>query len=164
MSATLVSLEEYLNTDYSPDREYVDGAIVERNLGKRPHSGTQSNFDRHLANRYPDLYVWPEQRLHTSPTRIRVPDVCVTLEDPGIDIFEAPPFICIEVLSPEDRISRVLEKLDEYVTLGVPHNWVVDPWRRKAFTYTSGRLEEVRGTEIKAAEISIPLSEVFDRL
>src|ERR1051326_4137326 len=34
---TLVTLEEYLNTAYSPDREYVDGVVVERNVGERPH-------------------------------------------------------------------------------------------------------------------------------
>ena len=35
---TLVSVEEYLNTSYDgPDREYVDGRIVERNLGEKSH-------------------------------------------------------------------------------------------------------------------------------
>ena len=27
-------IEEYLNTSYSPDREYIDGELVERNVGK----------------------------------------------------------------------------------------------------------------------------------
>ena len=36
---TLVSVEEYLNTSYDgADREYVDGRIVERNLGEKDHS------------------------------------------------------------------------------------------------------------------------------
>ena len=42
MSALLVSLEEYLDTAYSPDREYVDGAIVERHVGERRHSLVQT--------------------------------------------------------------------------------------------------------------------------
>jgi hypothetical protein len=33
MQATLVPVEEYLSTNYDPDCEYVDGQIVERNLG-----------------------------------------------------------------------------------------------------------------------------------
>jgi len=37
----LISMEEYLDTAYSPDREYVDGRIVERNLGERDHSRPQ---------------------------------------------------------------------------------------------------------------------------
>ena len=39
----LVSLDEYLDTADSPDREYVDGAIVERQVGERPHSLAQKN-------------------------------------------------------------------------------------------------------------------------
>ena len=37
-AATLLSLEEYLNTSYSPDREYRDGVLVERNVGEKAHA------------------------------------------------------------------------------------------------------------------------------
>jgi len=37
-SRTLVSVDEYLHTSYDPDCDYVDGAIVERNVGERDHS------------------------------------------------------------------------------------------------------------------------------
>jgi hypothetical protein len=30
----LISVREYLSTSYSPDREYVDGRIVERSVGE----------------------------------------------------------------------------------------------------------------------------------
>jgi Uma2 family endonuclease len=165
MSTTLVPLQEYLDTNYSPDREYVDGVIVERHVGKRPHSRVQSNFDSYLTTRYPHIFVWPELRLRTAATKIRIPDVCVTLEDPGDDVFEQAPFICIEILSPDDTISDLLEKLDEYAALGVPHIWVADPRRKKAFSYSAACLEEVTGAELRAgADVFIPLSEVFARL
>ena len=38
---TLVSVEEYLNTSYHPDREYVAGVLVERNVGELPNSRAQ---------------------------------------------------------------------------------------------------------------------------
>lgn len=165
MSTTLVPLEEYLDTDYSPDREYVDGVLVERNVGKRPHSRVQSNLDHFLQQRYPALHVWTELRLHTTPARVRLPDVCVTLEDPNTDVFDEPPFLCIEVLSPKDNMTELLEKLEEYAAMGVSHIWVVDPRRRNAFTYSSRCLQEVTATELTAgAEISLPLAEVFFRL
>ena len=44
-AATLVSIEDYLSTSYSPDREYIDGRIVERNLGEKTHSSIQAKFD-----------------------------------------------------------------------------------------------------------------------
>jgi hypothetical protein len=78
MSIGLVPLEEYLNTSYSPDREYVDGIVVERNVGDRPHSMVQKNVTIDLQTRHPAIYVWPEQRIRTVvDRRSRVPDVCV---------------------------------------------------------------------------------------
>ena len=136
-------------------------------------SGLTATFNRtlfitfvyYLRLRHLHLYVWPEQRLRTSPNRIRIPDVCVTLEDPGIDVFEAPPLVCVEILSPRDELSNVLEKLEEYAAPGVAHIWIVDPRRRKAFAYSSGRLEEVTGSELTTgAAVSIPLPDVFARL
>lgn len=165
MSTTLVPLQEYLDTDYSPDREYVDGVLVERNVGKRPHSRVQSNLDHFLQQRHPALHVWTELRLQTSPARVRLPDVCVTLEDSNTDVFEVPPFHCVEVLSPKDNMTELLEKLREYAAMGVPHIWVVDSRRKKAFTYFRRCLQEVTGADLTAgAEISLPLAEVFARL
>ena len=41
---TLVSVEQYLNTAYDPDVEYVDGILWERNVGDWLHSLIQSNI------------------------------------------------------------------------------------------------------------------------
>lgn len=41
MATTPVSLKEYLSQTFHPDREYVDGAIVERNLGTQLHGRLQ---------------------------------------------------------------------------------------------------------------------------
>ena len=40
---TLISVEEYLNTSYDPDVEYVDGVLEERNVGDWLHSLVQVN-------------------------------------------------------------------------------------------------------------------------
>ena len=42
MNTTLVSVQEYLDTAYSPDREYVDGQLVERHVGEHNHSRLQA--------------------------------------------------------------------------------------------------------------------------
>jgi len=112
MNTTLVSLQEYLDTAYSPDRQYVDGVVVERHVGERPHSKVQSNLTYFLRMRYPTVHVWPEQRVRTVGARWRIPDVCVTLEDPGTDVFEAAPFVCIEILSRSDKMIDLLEKVE----------------------------------------------------
>ena len=40
-ATTLVSVEEYLNSDYQPDCDYVDGVLEERNLGEYNHGRLQ---------------------------------------------------------------------------------------------------------------------------
>jgi Uma2 family endonuclease len=166
MSTTLVSLEEYLDTAYSPDREYVDGEVVERNVGERPHSFAQSNIIVAVRSGYRHVFVWPEQRVRTVPgRRSRVPDICITLEDPQIDVFETPPFIVIEILSKRDEMSNVLEKLEEYAAFGVPNIWLLDPRRKKAFRFQDGCLEEVHDALVASEpQLRLPLEAVFQGL
>jgi Uma2 family endonuclease len=163
MSTVLVSMEEYLNTAYWPDREYVDGEIVGRNVGERPHSRVQSNLSVLLGAGCPHLFPWPSVRVRTVPgRRCRVPDICVTLEDPGTDVFEAPPLISIEILSKKDRLSRIVAKCEEYAAFGVLYIWVIDPRRKKAFALENGRLEEVLEALTAAShKVHLPLDEIF---
>ena len=160
---TLISMAEYLDMSYSPDREYVDGVVVERNVGEKPHSKVQRNFTVYLTNPYPVYCVWPEQRVRTVPERrSRIPDVCVTLEEPPTDVFETPPFICIDILSRRDEFGDVFEKLKEYAAFGVPNIWVIDPRKKKVFIFRRV-LEEVEGDALVTSnpEIRMPLEEIF---
>lgn len=70
-----------MNTSYHPDRDYVDGRVVERNLGELDHSDLQGEiivFFRLRSKRW-GIHAFPEQRAQVSPTRFRIPDVCVTV-------------------------------------------------------------------------------------
>ena len=42
LARTLVPVEEYLHTSYDPDCDYVDGEVVERNVGEWDHSELQT--------------------------------------------------------------------------------------------------------------------------
>ena len=58
----LVAVDQYLNTCYDPDVEYVDGALLERNVGDWLHSLIQSNIIFALRTKYSHLKVVPELR------------------------------------------------------------------------------------------------------
>jgi Uma2 family endonuclease len=165
-AAVLTSLEEYLNTDYSPDREFVDGLVVERHVGELPHSFIQSNFVYVLRQRYPHLFVLPELRVRTVGGRHRIPDICVTLERPDTDVLQVAPFLAVEILSRRDEMSNLLEKLQEYSESGVSNIWVIDPRRKKVYQFTEYRLEEMRGTSVatNTPEIRIDFEEIFRSL
>ena len=53
-AATLISVEEYLNTSYDPDMEYIDGVLVETNFGEWKHGMAQSNIIYAFRRKYPD--------------------------------------------------------------------------------------------------------------
>jgi Uma2 family endonuclease len=78
------------------------------------------------------------------------------------DVFDAPPLICIEILSRCDEVSDLLEKLAEYAAFGVPYIWVIDPRRQKAYTYSGKRLEEVAGAlTTMNPDLAVPFDEIF---
>jgi len=163
---TLISVEEYLKTLYRPDCDYVDGRLEERNLGEKTHSGLQSDVIFYLRSHFDreGIKVYPEFRVQVRSTRYRVPDVLVTLGDPGEEILTHPPFLCIEILSPEDRMSRVETRINDYLEMGVPYVWVLDPQTKQAFAATPAEgLREVRtGTlETSQPRLALPLAEMF---
>src|SRR5438309_3327820 len=90
---TLISVEEYLSTSYDPDVEYVDGVLVERNVGDWLHSLIQSNIIFHFRRKYPGIYIVPELRSQTRSTRYRLPDVCVLLRAPETKFLLDAAFI-----------------------------------------------------------------------
>ncbi|MGI8990337.1 MAG: hypothetical protein ACR2I2_12265 [Bryobacteraceae bacterium] len=64
-SATLIPVSEYLATSYRPDRDYVDGFVLERNLGEWDHSRLQMAVSGWFFMRRRELgiHVVPEQRV-----------------------------------------------------------------------------------------------------
>jgi Uma2 family endonuclease len=160
----LVSAEEYLRTSYHPDCDYLDGEVVERNLGEKKHSRTQREVLFFLAGRYPHLRerLLPEQRVQVRANRYRIPDICIIAAD-AVDqnIITTAPDLCIEILSPEDTMTRTLDRIRDYFTMGVPTCWIVDPVSRKGWVATPGRLEEATDDILRAQGIEMPLAEVL---
>jgi Uma2 family endonuclease len=168
-TAALIPVEEYLRTSYRPDRDYVDGEVQERNLGERDHSTLQKRLVLFLGNREKawKIFVYPEQRVQVSPTRFRIPDVCVYAgPEPQEQIFRTPPFICIEILSPEDRWARVQQRIDDYLAFGVSHVWVIDPREQRAWVYSKDGSREVLDGALRteSPSLEVPLAEIFGEL
>ena len=165
-TGTLISVEEYLATSYRPDCDYVDGRIEERNLGEFDHSSLQTAIAIYLGSRQKQLGipVVVEQRVQVSATRFRIPDVCVVLGETNEQIFRTPPFLCIEILSPEDRMSRVEQRIGDYLQMGVRYVWLLEPSLRIAYEATvETGVREVKAASLKTENptLELPLAEVF---
>ncbi len=161
-----LSLGEYLATTFEADCDFVDGHIEERNWGEWHHCRLQLKIGAYFLSNYEPLgmRVVPELRLRVTPSRVRFPDLCVFLSDPHERVPSTPPFLCIEILSPEDRMSRVEVRINDYLAMGVPYVWILDPETRQAFTATAAEgLREVKsGTLLTSSPvIAMPFANVF---
>jgi Uma2 family endonuclease len=166
-TGTLVSVEEYLSTSYRPDCEYIDGVVLERNLGEYDHGRLQLAIGAYFYNRRNEwnVFVVTEQRVQVKPKRFRVPDVCVGLgPGPAEQILRTPPFICIEILSRKDTVDRLQERIDDYLAFGVRYVWVINPRTRRAWAYTDAGLGEVKDGILRTEnpDLVVPLAELFD--
>jgi Uma2 family endonuclease len=165
----LVPLEEYLSTTYRPDRDWIDGETRERNMGEMPHASVQAFFTQLFRNNAANwkIRVLPEQRVQTSARHYRIADVCVVRRTtPYEPIVRTAPLLCIEILSRDDRMSEIQERVEDYLSMGVPAVWVVDPRRRRAYeAIPSGALQPAP-TELAVAgtEIRIPVLDIFAEL
>jgi Uma2 family endonuclease len=151
----LVTVEEYLATSYPDgDREYIDGLVVERNVGTPDHSFLQKILIVHLAafEERLGMAVRPECRTKVQETRYRVPDV-VVMQRPfrqNRRVLLEAPLIVIEILSPDDRLGDTIQRFQDYAALGVPNIVLMDPVDRVTFLFVSGDLvrRDVTGFEV----------------
>ena len=139
-----IPVEVYLhNSSYEPDAEFVDGQIEERPVGEYDHASWQEAiilWFREHAQEW-NVRVKPELRVQVAPTRFRVPDVTVLdRSQPVEQIITHPPIAVFEVLSPEDTMTRMMRKLNDYAAMGIQHVWVIDPASKTYYQFVDGRL------------------------
>lgn len=104
-------LEVYLRSSFEPDAEYVDGVIEERPMGEYDHSSWQRAILLWFAAREIEwgIRVRPELCVQVGPERYRVPDVTVLDRSlPVEQIITRPPIAVFEILSPGDKLNRML--------------------------------------------------------
>jgi Uma2 family endonuclease len=166
--AELVSIDEYLSTSYRPDRDWVEGQLIERKVGEYDHSNLQGALVMWLRNRQREwgIRVLPEQRLRVRTNRFRIPDVCVVSRDQPVEpVFTKPPLLCIEVLSKDDSLPGMQNRVDDYLDFGVPNVWLLDPVARRAYIGTrEGFSPEEDVLRAVGSSIEIPLDALFAEL
>jgi len=157
-NATLVPVEEYLSTPHEPACEYLDGVLRPKAMGTKKHAQIQFRVCELL--RRLGYEALPEVTVRISATRYLIPDVLAdrVIEEP----YPAKAvLLCIEVLSPEDRLGATLAKCEEYHAWGTPYCWVLDPGKESAWEYhREGEPVRADGV-VRAGEIAVALAEIF---
>ena len=161
MSATaIVSVEDYLRRTEKPYCEYVDGALCPKAMPTKLHALIEKILMRLLDRQGVESLA--EVRVRLSPTKYLIPYVIAAPEVQSPYPTD-PVLLCVEIMSPEDRVGAMLAKCEEYHAWGVPFCWVIDPEKQTGWHYHAGSEPERvdrKGTLI-AGQLSVPLEELF---
>lgn len=141
--AAKVTAEEFLELVQRPENankwlELDRGEVIEMPSPTKPHGFVCLNIGRLVAN-----YTFEVGRfyavgndagviLRRNPDTVRGPDIAVyddaaTFEELHPKYGEVAPLLAIEVLSPGDRMGKVMQKVREYLEARTRMVWVVDP-------------------------------------
>jgi Uma2 family endonuclease len=86
----------------------------------------------------------------------------VSAEAEPEQIFRTPPLICIEILSKDDRLSEMGERVEDYLDFGVPYVWILDPHTRTAWRCTREGMRKTEELRTENPDTAVPLAELFD--
>jgi Uma2 family endonuclease len=165
-SAIQIPISEYLETTYRPDCEYIDGEVLERNVGKWSHARVQWLlavwFGKHESSW--NVIGSTEQRVQVSPTRIRIPDLVVLRPGQQPDVLTEPPLLVIEILSPDDNYSGLQERCQDYLSMGVETVWIIDPKTQSGRMCLEQGWVAAERLEVGGTPIYVDLSQVFSQL
>ncbi|MCU0346338.1 MAG: Uma2 family endonuclease [Saprospiraceae bacterium] len=176
-SSKAVSLDTY----FKKYRDLEDGfkyELVDGIVEKTPRTMTpaQTFILNNLMRRFlttkayengGNLFV--EIEMLTKPDQIRKPDICYRSAKQIMDGDFSPSEFVVEVISPNDKIEKVKDKLREYFAAGVKVVWHVFPVQQEVEVYTSARRSEVfSGADMVSAAPAIPdfqlkVDEVFKK-
>ena len=141
------TIEDLLRTPEDGQKyELVDGEILVSPGGAR-HSKVGSQvlyLLKSVADKTSAGEVYgPDLGILLPNGNVRSPDVCFVRREklPGGEspegFLEVIPDLAVEVLSPNDRMRQVADKIGEFLEVGVPIVWVVDPKYRTVNVYRS---------------------------
>jgi Uma2 family endonuclease len=161
-----IPLAEYLGTNYRPDREYVDGEIRERNVGKYEHARIQALLAAWFIQHEKawGAQVVTEQRVQVSPARVRIPDVALLTMGSQPDVIVDPPLLVIEILSPDDTYSDTEERAKDYRKMGVETVWIINPKTRTGRMCSGAEWVEAARLEVKGTPLFVILPDIFSQL
>ena len=164
-TATQIPLSVYLETSYRPDREYVNGELRERNVGKYEHARIQallaSWFHQHEGQWMAQVVT--EQRVQVSTVSVRIPDVAVLSVGPQPEVVTEPPLLVIEILSPDDSYSDTQQRARDYSQMGVEMIWIIEPKTRTGRMCSGSNWVEAERLEVPGTPMYVNLNDIFSQ-
>jgi Uma2 family endonuclease len=175
-----MTLDEFLQLpETEPASEFICGEVVQKTMPSFEHSRIAFIlaflFETYFRKAGQGVGVIELRHSDRDESRAYLPDVGILLSGRvprdartrKRGPIESPPDIAIEILSPDDRPSRVSEKLTFYMRAGVPLVWIIDPETRELHAHRPGspstvhRSPEVIGAQPVLSNFELSLDELF---
>lgn len=159
----LVTEEQYLAARYEREPELVHGELVERPLPNFQHGNFQLEIGSRLRalNASHRVFTGVEVRVRIAPDLYRIPDISLWEGIEPEKIPSSPPYLVVEISSPDDRWYDLLQKFGEYSTWGVQHIWLIEPELKRFHVYDRGSLTEVSRLTLPGFGFEMAASELF---
>jgi Uma2 family endonuclease len=152
----LITAEYLLRTPGLGRCELVRGELIMMSPAGSEHGSIIVNISTPLANFVSRAGLGrifgAETGFHIArdPDTVRAPDAAFVTRDrlpsqPPRGFFPGPPDLAVEVVSPDDRASEVLAKVQNWLDAGCRAVWLVDPRRQTVHVYQSGSETQVLG-------------------
>ncbi len=108
------------------------------------------------------------------PDTVRAPDVAFIRADrvpaaPMMGFFPGAPDLAVEVVSPSDRATELLAKVQDWLEAGCRAVWVIDPLRGAASIYRTDKpMAILHASDVLSGDdvvpgFSVPVAEIFAR-
>jgi Uma2 family endonuclease len=165
----LVTAEELLVLQPAHKRtELVRGVMIVREPAGYRHGDVAARLLARIFNFVEDHRLGRVFAAETGFTLARSPDTVRAAEVAFIATSRLPhpeprgfaelaPDLVVEVLSPDDRPARVLEKVSDWLSGGSSLVWIVDPKREVAYVYRAdGSVAVVEVTDSLDGEDVLP--------
>ena len=168
-TALAITQGEYLASTYRPDVDFVEGRVERRHVGETDHALLQVKLILLLATREQGwgIRVLSESRIQVAMSRFRVPDVCVMPSSwVRTKIVTEAPLLCVEILSPRDSVMAMRRRVQDFLQMGVPVVWILDPETRTAYVLDgAGMREMTEGVlRVEGTAVEVGVVEVFRTL
>lgn len=161
----LLTLDEFREkyAGEKPYFEYWNGVAIQKAVPKKLHAALQVLIAMMLNEL--GFKVYTELEVRMSHAWEPVPDIVAHHESVPGDYVTAPVDVIVEILSPDDRMSLVLQKCERYSNLGMRAILVLDPVYEKAWIWdrnTAGLSSIKQHAFDNGAQLALP--EVWYRL
>ena len=154
--AKLMTAEELLAMPDDGYRyELIQGELIKMAPASHPHGRQASRMDRRLGVYVEDNNLGETYAAETafllarSPDHVLAPDVAFVRRervDAARDVpgaFPGPPDLAVEVISPTDRLTRVADKVQDWLEHGTRMVVVVNPRNRTVHVHTADGVTEL---------------------